>query len=94
MRLDDRACDRQSQACAAAASIPRGVGPVKAIENALQFVWRDSGPPVQDRELHGLPVGGHCDVDGIAGTGDAYRVPHQVAKHLVQPVGIGLERPG
>ncbi len=91
MGLDQLAGDGQAQAAGAAGV---GAGPVAApesVEDVGKIFRRDAAAAVSDLYLDAIRCGPGSEGDATAGRCVAQGVYHQVAQHLVQPVGIGPE---
>jgi hypothetical protein len=82
---------RQPQPAASLVARAALVGAVEAVEDALELVGFDPRPIVADREARAGAVGRDRDRDPAVGTGVADGVGDQIAKHLRETVGIGLD---
>src|SRR5581483_9351676 len=92
VRFDDRTRDCETEAAATAVARAIPVEAVKALEHMLELVRRYPRPAIADFDLE-LTVAGACGhPDAIARVGVGDRVPHEIAQHLGQPVGIAFQR--
>jgi hypothetical protein len=90
--LDDRTRDCETEPAAAPVSTPAAVDAVEALEDPVELVGRDSGSGVADRDVKLTVVAVREDRDPIAALGVGNGVADEVAEHLGEAVGIGLER--
>ena len=66
----------------------------KAIEDVRQELRRDPDPVVGDDDVDRFELSRHGDADAAARLRELHRVRQQVPHHLLQPFGIGPDRPG
>ena len=101
----DLAADREAQAGTAELSAGAGVALLERLEDDAVLLLRDADAAVADAERHhgvgrveqlllGVPsTGGHRRLErDAAPLGELERVRQQVLEHLLQALGVGLER--
>src|SRR5690606_19938296 len=65
----------------------------EAVKDVREELWGDTVAAIAHGEHHVVAFAGQAYAYEAAGVGELQRVPHQVPKHLTQPVGVAEKPP-
>ncbi len=91
MGFDDRSGDRESETGTPRTPASAAVDAVKALEDSVELVGRDSRPGVAHRDVELTVVRPRADRDPVAVPGVGDGVADEVVEHLSESVRISLE---